>query len=391
MKRPNLAVAIACAFLVSLPASAAESARVWTYKYVLATAETEQQLAPITEHIIKTPALAERGLLDVTAETLLARFADSQYPEQNKIRLIRVLEAHGGPRYHSVLQQVQEKSPQPAVRDAAKKSLPRKQMQADDPYVPGSVDLRTLVAAVDSAALAAKPTTDQGRHLAAFPGGTLDQLFEWAGKPHQVVSGQTRVSDGILIHVKIQRLAFFYRGLGRAVYGYKDNSWRFQAIVADPLAFEKEFGYRDRAAALGLPDDATLEMIQLVSGHVSAMKNAVQHRYRRAGGSPPEFVDTAAEILLQEHATARDPGAIDAYAWICRLLLEQGDGRYAGVLARVAAETKDEKLRRYATLAPSGSARSSAPAYAPGSVSLPAQRAKYPTLYPESTYTSGQL
>src|SRR5262245_30660410 len=105
MKRSLLAVALFCALIFSTHASAADSARIWTYKYVLATAVTERELAPITEHIIKSQVLNEPDLLDVVAESLLARYNDASYPEQNKIRLIRVLEAHGGPRYHAVLRQ----------------------------------------------------------------------------------------------------------------------------------------------------------------------------------------------------------------------------------------------------------------------------------------------
>jgi hypothetical protein len=389
----NFLAAVLLAALASAFADAAESAHNWTYRYLLVTSESERELAPVTEHIIKKPRVDDAVLLDVTAETLLARFDEPNYPEQNKIRLIRVLEARGGPRYHAVLRHVQDRSSQPLVRNAARKALPRKPQRDVDSYVPGSVDLRAIVDEVDAAALAAKPLTDQGRHLAGFTGGSIDQLFEWAGKPHQIVSGQTRVSDGLLINVKIQRLALFYRGLGRVVYGYTPKGWEFQAVVADPLAFEKEFSYRGRAAALGMPDDATLEKIQLVSGYVSAMKIAIQQRFRNPAGADPEFLDTAAEILLQEHSKAADPAAIDTHAWICRLLEQHGNGRYARVLARVAGETRDMKLGRYSRLAADRSreAAANAPQYEPGTVDLAAQRAKYPSIYPDSTFTSGLL
>jgi hypothetical protein len=263
-------------------------------------------------------------------------------------------------------------------------------------YVPGTIDLHAIVAEMDAAALAAKPTTEQARHLAQFPGGTIDDLFAWAGKPQQIVSGQTRATDGLLINIRIQRLSFYYRGLGRVVYGYSGGrvrdeiGWLFQAVVADPLAFEQEFSYRDRAAELGLPDSGTLEMTQLVSGYTAAMKNVVETNYRRAS-RPLAFMDTAAEILATQFQTAGDPGSVDAYAWICRLLTQHGGQRYAAVLTRVAAETPDPKLRKYADLPIEKTTEVPADPYVPGTISLAAQRAKYPSPYPESTFQSGRL
>jgi hypothetical protein len=217
-------------------------------------------------------------------------------------------------------------------------------------------------------------------------------LFEWAGRPHQIVSGQTRVSDGIFIHIKIQRVTFFYRGVGRVVYGYNGSkkAWLFQAVVADPLAFEQEFSYRDRARELGLVDDPTLEMIQLVSGYTASIKSVVEKNYQRQT-RPLEFMDTAAEILVTQFEAADDPVKVDMHAWICRLLTMHGGRRYATILAQVAKGTDDSKLRRFAILPIEKTDEVPAEPYVPGTITLAAQRAKYPSLYPESTYQSGRL
>ena len=103
-------------------------------------------------------------------------------------------------------------------------------------------------------------------------------MFEWAGRPHQIVSGQTRVSDGLLIHIKFQRVTFFYRGVGRVVYGYNGKK-----------------------------------------------------------------------------------------------------------------DTDDSKLRRFAILPIEKTDEVPAAPYVPGTIALAAQRAKYPSLYPESTFQSGRL
>jgi hypothetical protein len=364
---------------------------VWIYQYLLATSITERELAPITEHIVHERSLQIPALLDFAAEVLLARIGDRGFPLQNKLRLIHVLGADKTPRYTDVLTRVLEQSKDPLVAREVHGAMNTRK-PAGPGYVPGTIDIHALAAELDAAALAAQPTTAQAEHLANFSGETIDELFEWQGKPQQIVSGQTRVSDGILIHVKIQRLTLFYRGLGRVVFGYeKDfNEWTFQAVVADPMAFEQEFAYRERAAALGLPDDPTLEMMQLVSGYTASMRQAVELNYRREA-VPPEFLDTAAEILVTQFAAVKDPVTIDMYAWICRLLTTRGGQRYTAILRRVAAETTDSKLKRFAQLPIEPTAAAAAGPYVEGAVSLAAQRAKYPPLYPDSTFRSGRL
>lgn len=370
-------------------AAAQDSSLIWTYKYLVATAATERELAPIAEHIKESIELEDQGLFDVVAERLLTRFDDPAFPEKNKARLIRALGSWPDGRYDDVLRHVLAVTRQRKVQQAVRMALPYKSRKASDPYVRGSVDLHAIVNEVEAAALAAVPTTAQGSAFAEFKGETLEQLYAWAGRPHEMISSQTRASDG-LIDIEVQRLAVYYRGIGRAVFGYKDltASWNFQAIVADPLAFENVFAYRRRASELGMPDDSTLEMIQLVSGYTAAIKNSVQHRYRSANPSR-EYLDTAAEVLLRHHSQARDSATIDAHAWICRLLSDQGGDRYSDVLSRVAAETQDRKLRRHATRKPGKNTTSDV--YVPGTLSLDVQRAKYPTIYPGSTFTSGQL
>jgi hypothetical protein len=373
-------------------ASAQETTgRAWMYQYLLATAYTERELAPVTETIIKGE-LPDTGITDVAAEVLLARMNESSFPLQNKIRLTRVLDAAKTRRYAAVLARVQEQASDKEIVRWARAANRRRITNDEVQYVPGTIDIRRLVADMDAAALAARPTTAQGRHLAQFPGGSIDDLFARAGRPQQIVSGQTRVTDGLFINVKVQRVSFFYRGLGRVVYGYRrlEGDWLFQAVVADPLAFEEEFSYRDRAQQLGMPDSPTLEMIQLLSGYTAAMKNALEINYRRAA-HPLEFMDTAAEILITGFKDAHDPVTVDMYAWICRLLTQHGGQRYAALLERVAAETGDEKLRRFAQLPIEKTSEVTAAPYAPGTTSLDAQRAKYPVLYPDSTFQSGRL
>jgi len=386
----KLAFALLLGSVFSIDATAQSPARVWTYEYLLATAQTERELAPIAEHLVQVKQLHMPALTDFAAEVLLARVSEPGYPLQNKVRLISVLGVEKGARYTAVLAQVLRKTKDRTLTNAARAAMSRDKT-AIPAYVPGTIDIHSIVKEVEAAALAAKPTTAQAMHLAAFPGGTIDQLFDWAGRPQQIVSSQLRVGDGI-INVKVQHLSFMYRGLGRVIYDYSTakGGWLYQLFVADPLAFEQEFSYRDRAQELGLPDDPTLEMIQLVSGYSGSIRNVVELNYQRET-RPLEFMDTAAEILATQFRSASDPFTVDMYAWICRLLTMHGGQRYAAILKRVAAETPSSKLRRFAQLPIEPTDEVPAEPYLPGAISLAAQREKYPSLYPDSTLTNGRL
>lgn len=389
--RTPVALLLLLASLAAFPPRAVSAdALVWTYQYLLATAKTERELAPVTEHIIRDE-LPDNEITDVVAEVLLAHLDDASYPVRNKVRLLQVLAKARSRRYDALLAQVRAQSKDDPVRGWAL-AAKRRYFRADEPeYVPGTFDLAGFLRDIESAALTAHPTTAQGEHLSRFTGGSIEELFEWAGRPHHVTSLQTRVSDGI-IDVKIQRIAFYYRGLGRVVFGYRkvDGDWMFQAVVADPLAFENEMPYRARAAELGLPDPGALGMQQLLSQYTSAMKVAVE-RNQRVANPPLEFMDTAAEILVRESSTANDPVTIDMYAWICRLLAERGGQRYAAVLQSVAAQAVDSKVARFARMDVEPAPDVPAAPYVPGTISLSAQRAKYASQYPDSTFQGGRL
>jgi hypothetical protein len=93
-------------------------------------------------------------------------------------------------------------------------------------------------------------------------------------------------------------------------------------------------------------------------------------------------MDAAAEILATQFQATQDDVSIDAYSWICRVLSGHGGPRYAAILARVAAETPDSKLKRYASLPIEPGSAAPAEPYVPGTISLGALRAKYPSPYP---------
>ena len=93
--------------LCPLIAAAEEDDRVWAYRYLLVTAQTERELAPVAEHIVKEE-LPETSLTDVVAEILLTRAADPAYPPENDIQLLKVLAAARSRRYDAALTRIAE-------------------------------------------------------------------------------------------------------------------------------------------------------------------------------------------------------------------------------------------------------------------------------------------
>jgi hypothetical protein len=103
-----------------------------------------------------------------------------------------------------------------------------------------------------------------------------------------------------------------------------------------------------------------------------------------------EFLDTAAELLATNFAAANGDLEIDVNGWICRVLAQRGGPRYAELLKRVAAETRDRKIRRLASLDIVNNEGMTAEPYRVGTISLATQRAKYTSPYPESTFQNSR-
>jgi hypothetical protein len=362
----------------------------WVYEYLLATADTERELAIVTDRITFRE-LPNTALGDFAAEVLLERLDDPGYETGNQTRLVNLLIATKSDRYVDVIARVRKESKDQTVRRIAREYAKTPPRYHQNPFVPGSVDVKTIVTDMNAAALAAKPTAERAKHLSEFPGGSVTELIAWAGRPQQITSLQVSVNDGMLA-VKVQQIGFLYRGIGRVAFGNSKDQpfsrdWLFTSFEADPLAFEQDFPYRAQAAEAGLPDDATLEMMQLTSGSALAIRRAAQVNYRQPSPSL-EFMDTAAEILATQFQTVQDDVSIDAYSWICRVLSGHGGQRYAAILARVAAQAPDSKLKRYASLPVEAGSAAPAEPYVPGTMSLGVLRAKYPSPYPPAARSS---
>jgi hypothetical protein len=225
--------------------------------------------------------------------------------------------------------------------------------------------------------------------LAALPESTtMDDLFARFGKPAHVVSRDAHPAAHV-IDLEIRQLWFFYRGIGRITYDYRraDSRWHLVDPVIDPLAFEGLMPYREESPEAPPGSGEALGIAQLASGNPASIKVSVQAAYAR-GNPSREYLDTAAELLLQRYEEIGNSRAVDAYGWICNILAEMGGTRYGRVLATVQKRSNDEKLAHFAGRRVGALAGSKEP-YVPGSVSLAEQARKYPTPYPEITLIHG--
>jgi len=390
MKKLLLIAALCGACFVG-PATAADDNRTWAYKYVIATSVHPREFATILEHLEREPQLRQTELIDYLAEALL-EIKDKRERADLELKelLVQALNHFGDERYVDVMREVLKTTgtgnDAGRIADAYVREYKKTKVEQ---YVPGTVNLPALREKFSAEAFAAQPTEEQARKMAELPvNASPDTLVSLIGRPQYIGSGQLRVGERILLDVHIQRMTFFYRGLGKVTFQYKnDIGWIARDREVDPDAFEDLMPYRDHAAELGLPSDEAIGFVQLLSGHSQAIKVAAESRTRR-GGATPQFMDAAAEVLLATHTTVVEPRMVDAHAWICRLLQHFGGPRYSNVLATVAAGATSEKLVKFAKLKFEDTAPKSGDPYVPGSVSLTELRAKYPPLYPQRQLTS---
>lgn len=387
----RLMLAFAATFSVAANVSWADVApRIWAYQHVVATSNLPTQFDPIVRHLKADKGLRRPELVDYIAEALVS--PANQLTEQSALILLEGLQDFGDGRYRDAVAQLQGKTRSAKVKSAAGKFARKHRKSTVAQYLPGTIDLARLRADYSQTALAFVPDDDQARRLATFPvESSIEKLFQLMGRPHAVLTSQTLVSDGMLVHVRTQRLFVYYRGVGRVLFQYdrEKGGWQSRNIIVDPDAFEEYMPYRRFGADAGASDEA-LRFTQLLSGHQPAMKVAAE-KSTQSARVEPAFLDAAAEILLKQHRSANDWHSYDAYAWMCKLLTEHGGPRYAQVLKRVSRETPDVKLKAFADKPLKKIAAGNTTPYVEGTVSLEALRAKYPPFYPQRTWVSGNL
>jgi hypothetical protein len=374
---------------VSAPAQAqTQTGALWCYQYVLATWSPRNTMAPVLTGIAGDRKTPNASALDSVAQFLLDHLDDPQLAKGEALAVVSLLARTRSGRYTLVMTRVQHSQRPRVLTDMARQYVLENKKSRAEQYVPGTLDLASLRGGYAQAALAVKPTEERARRLDSLPKfSSFDELFTAMGPPQHVEARYFRFSETI----QFSRLILYYRGAGRATFGLDDSGgWLLQGTVTDPLAFEDLMPYRERAGELGLPDDAAIRMAQLNSQSLPAMLIAIEQSYQLIQ-VPLEFLDTTAEILAQNWRTSGDERTEDVHAWMIRLLTLKGGPRYAPLLQQIGEKTDNLKLRKWAGLTiqkPAGIPRTP---YLIGSVVLAEQARRFPSPYPDVTYTNGHL
>ena len=380
--------AVVVLLVLCRPAPAADRAATsplyWTYQRVLATSDEELSVAQLVFDLpLMHPEMCDQAMLDLMAEFLAnANVSDPAYEKGIK-EVFSILEMGEAARYRTVAQQVEKKAKPSSIKNRAWK-FARQHKENVPQYIPGTIDRAALRRQYARDALATRHSPDLGIQLSRLTlNGNVDQQFAIAGRPDAVLGYQRRMTDGIFVHIRTPYLYYYYRGIGRVTYQYKNGiGWIMRKVTVNPLAFEPLMPYRDFAAELGLPDDATLDMTMLLSGDGPSTQTAVQNNHDRPKAPPTFIMDTAAEMLLARYRAPIELDQLDAYAWICRLLSHRGGARYSAVLEAVANGAVDEKVRGHAKRKIDPAPGAEQTPYVPGSIKLAELAPVYPALYP---------
>jgi hypothetical protein len=359
----------------------------WTYGFLFANWKPGDKIAPIALGLSGDPDARSQLTLDLAAEFLArASRIDGLNGKQARTIADFVGRTKSG-RYRQVFEHILAEGRVESMRSTAYDYIREHKRKNVEQYVPGSIDFAAMAKRHFEQSLAAVPTLARAEALAAMKeGSTIDELFAAAGFPQQVTARSVHLSE----HASFQRLLFHFRGLGRATFRREDvRGWVLQSTIVDALAFEGFMPYRVDAAKLGMPDEATLRMMQIASGSMVASAVAIDAVH----DSPPatlEFLDATAQLLNDHYQVPAHDPAEDVVAWAARLLVENGGLRYAKVLDE-ARGAKSQKLQTYAKKKILPQTIFTTTPYVPDSVPLTELARKYPSLYPDITLRRGHL
>jgi hypothetical protein len=399
MNRRAISLALGAWLIVLQTASASDSAQapattqtplLWAYEKLIVSAEDTGDLTalvnPLRDDALSRPELESTEFLDYLAEALQLKQAPpgpialidmgGRHHENVRLAIIRYLNKHGNGRYHRVILRIAHER---ELSDAKKLALQLVNRKKTPPnfYVPGTLNLAAVRDAYARDALAAAPPAALAQEIVKLrKNAPFDAVVERLGKP-QTVSARLRM----LGKNYSQQMNVFYRGVGRVAFVYRNGrGWLMRGSQLATQAYEHVMPYRIDPAKYGQPDDETLQMIQLMSGERVTLRVLLETREDNQDATL-EFLDTAAEMLLQTHRETQDRFDTDVNSWICVLLAKHGGRRYSDVLSTVAAGANSEKLVKFAQLPIDATQHAGVPVYRAGSISLAAQRAKYPNPY----------
>jgi hypothetical protein len=383
----------------------------WTYQYVLSTSDRGADLTHIAASYPHQAWLREPAMLDLLAETLLrgARRPDFSQPE---LVIMAKVVCRASPRYVATMNAVsrsisyvegfrrEEREYREALKEIASKCAEETDTIGAQQYRPGTIDLDAMRSRFLAPSVGARPTSAHGQKLLKIRVGDEGEFFDDVigalGTPRHVGIGTAVLAQGggfraggirwatrtVVKYRHTNRLHYYYRGVGRVTFTYRNSGWRASEVIADPMLFERELPYRADPVANGQPDEMTLRMHELLYGGYRSARQAVE--VYAPVSFTPEVKDTVAEFLASRYAPDRGKIIDDTFVVLARFLAQADAARYGALIKEIAARSSDRRLRKVAdsiVLVSTDPARR----YRPGEVSLEELRRKYPPLYPEST------
>jgi len=380
------------------PSFGANLALEWTYQYALANTERGLDVRYILANIEADATLREAPMLDLIAEVALFNASNLPFSQVDLRRITKVIVRSENPRYALAMNRLAAKTEGPGayMEDSAKQRedlheladlFAQRHAKAQAPqYQPGSIDIAAMRNRYFAASLTGKHSTEQARALLALPAtATIDDVFTIAGPPEFVTIGRSSMNRrGYGYQLRnVDQMFFHYRGLGRVMLFYDHGvGWQVGEVIADPLRFEPLMPYRADPARYGQPDEVTLRIHEVLSGSHFDIRRALEAA-RVSTEMPPELYDTAAEVLLAGFEHDNSAEAMSTWVAICSALAREPE-RYADVLAAVAAKTSHPDLLSVSANVHAYEEPTVGSRYVPGSLSLEAQRHKYPPLYPST-------
>jgi len=410
IRLPTLSVALFLVFLAPGRAIAQGLASEWTYQYVLSTSDRGGDLTHIIASYPHQPWLKEPAMLDLLAEALVRGAQSREYSQPNLVFMAKVV-CRASPRYLATMSAVSTSASQlqgfrrddrefrAELQKLSSKCVEELDATGVQQYRPGAIDLDGMRAQFLGPRAEARPTTAQGQKLLTIrvgeEGATLDDVIGLLGTPRHVAIGTAVLATGgfraggirwsthtFVKYRHTNRLHYYYQGVGRVTFVYRNSGWRANEAIADPMLCERELPYRADTEANGQPAEMTLRMHELLYGGYRSARQAVETW--APVSFTPEVKDTAAEILASRYAPERGKIIDDTFLVIARFLAQSDPARYGALIKETAARSSDRRMRKLADSIVLDTADPSR-RYRPGEVTLEDLRRKYPPLYPEST------
>ncbi|GAB1264923.1 hypothetical protein [Aurantivibrio infirmus] len=350
----------------------------WSYQYAIATAEDDIKRRPVLGILNEQAEFLKPELADTVAELLITHVNDPGTIDDTLHWYGKILANTEDPRYRDILKEVIFTTNSAAVEERANGYL--KKLRRDDTaaqYKKGDIDIGALRQQYILNSENAWPKNKSLKVSDLKKRDSIGDIFDAFGPPQHINTGGATT-------FAIPKLYLYYRGIGRFEFKYQKRRrlWRLMGIVDEPLAFEFELPHHKYSTDKSSKTHTALLMSMLLDDGIYTAREAVKQQ-ALASDPSEEFLDTAAEILIRGFSAKNSRAKLDFYAWICRLLAEQGGTRYIEILKTVATESKNTKLREYATkpIKPDSPKTISTTPYQVGSIKLEEKKLAYPSPY----------